>query len=128
MTASEPNAGQPGLLSGREAAFQALLSVLRGGDFVQVTLAKLRDDRRLDQREAALAMETALGAVRHALTIEHVLRAVARYDQRRVKRPRYSGAAVVLVVVPGVSLRSSPGYLPAPRPGAHSMTECRVLT
>ncbi len=82
------NPSRPGgsdSLSGREAAFQAVLAALRGAGFVQETLAHLRESQRLDRREAALAMEIALGAVRHALTIEHVLGMVARYDQRRVK-------------------------------------------
>jgi 16S rRNA (cytosine967-C5)-methyltransferase len=85
MTNLERHPGGPAPLGGREAAFQAVLAVLRGDGFVQEALAHLRDTDRLDRRESALAMEIALGAVRHALTIEHVLRAVARYDTRHVK-------------------------------------------
>ena len=87
MTNPRRNLGGPGPLSGREAAFQAVLAVLRGNGFIQDTLAYLRDTDRLARREVALAMKIALGTVRHALTIEHVLRAVADYDGRRVKPP-----------------------------------------
>ncbi|MFQ5806526.1 MAG: transcription antitermination factor NusB [Phycisphaerae bacterium] len=76
---------EAGPLSGREAAFQAVHAVLCGRRFVNETLAQLREQRRLEGREAALATEVALGAVRHAITIEHVLRAVARFDERRLK-------------------------------------------
>jgi 16S rRNA (cytosine967-C5)-methyltransferase len=72
-------------VDGREAAFQAVHDALAGRRFVNETLALLREQGRLAGREAGLAMEIALGAVRHALTIEHVLGKVAGYDQRRVK-------------------------------------------
>jgi 16S rRNA (cytosine967-C5)-methyltransferase len=84
MTAPQSSPDDPGPLSGRAAAFRAVLAALRGHGFVQETLARFRVQQRLDRREIALAMEISLGAVRHVLTIEHVLRAVANYDVRRV--------------------------------------------
>ena len=85
MIDSECNTTGARAMRGREAAFTAVLAVLRGACFIQETLAGLRSRGRLRGREAALAMEVALGAVRHALTIEHVLGKVARYDARRVQ-------------------------------------------
>lgn len=85
MTSSRRAKNETGSLSGREAAFQAVRAALSGERFVSETLGQLRGQQRLAGQEAALAMEIALGAVRHALTIEHVLGVVARYDQRRVK-------------------------------------------
>jgi 16S rRNA (cytosine967-C5)-methyltransferase len=72
-------------LGGRGAAFQAVHAALRGRCFVHDTLAQLRAQHGLEGREAALATEVALGAVRHAITLEHVLATVARFEQRRVK-------------------------------------------
>jgi hypothetical protein len=43
----------------------------------------------------------------------------------RCRRP--AGAVVGLVDGPGVSLRSTPGYLPTPRPGARHVVGSRVL-
>lgn len=74
-------------LHGREAALQAVVDVLHGRGFVQESLGRLRQQRHLRGREASLARQIALGAVRHALTIDHVLSAVARYDPRRVRTP-----------------------------------------
>ena len=71
------------LMNGRWAAFQAVRAVLRGAGFVQETLGRLRG-QGLAGREAGLAMEIALGAVRRLITIEHVLSRAARYDSRRV--------------------------------------------
>ncbi len=78
-TSSQPS------LHGRDAALQAVIDVLHGRGFVQEALARLRQQRHLRGREASLARQIALGAVRHALTIDHVLAAVARYDPRRVR-------------------------------------------
>jgi 16S rRNA (cytosine967-C5)-methyltransferase len=77
--------GNPaGTLSGRAAALLAVRNVFERRGLVQETLRGLRAGGRLAGREAALAMEIALGAVRHAVTIGHVLSAVARVDPRRV--------------------------------------------
>ncbi len=86
MTNRRGNPRGAGPLSGREAAFQAVSTALRGEGFVHETLARLRTRHRLESREAGLAMQIALGAVRHALTIDHVLRTLARYDERRVNQ------------------------------------------
>jgi len=72
-------------MNGRTAAFQAVLAALCGGGFVHDTLARLRASGGLAGREAALAMEIALGSLRHLVTIEQVLGKLARYDPRRVK-------------------------------------------
>ena len=79
----DDDAGVP--LSGRDAAHEAVLAALRGRGFVNETLGRLRAGGRLAGRESGLAAEIAFGAVRHALTIEHVFGQVARFDQRRVK-------------------------------------------
>lgn len=68
----------------RWAAYQATLAALRGEGFIGETLAALRSATALAPREAGLAMEIALGAVRHLVTIEHVLQAVARLDPQRM--------------------------------------------
>ncbi len=70
-------------LDGRMAATLAVADALAGRQFVSEGLRTLRAGGQLDGREAALATEAALGAVRHLLTIEHVLAAVARFDRRR---------------------------------------------
>jgi 16S rRNA (cytosine967-C5)-methyltransferase len=62
----------------RGAAYQALLDVLRGRGFAIERLRELRDSGELDARDAGLAAEIALGGVRHLVTIEHILRAVAQ--------------------------------------------------
>jgi 16S rRNA (cytosine967-C5)-methyltransferase len=80
----EQRAG-PGPIDGREAAFLAVRDVFSGRGFVGERLRALRDQRRVAGREAALAMQIALGAVRHALTIDRVLSTVARYDPQRVR-------------------------------------------
>lgn len=68
----------------RWAAYQATLAALRGEGFVSETLGALRSGEALAPRDAALAMEIALGAVRHIVTIEHVLTAVANLQSRRL--------------------------------------------
>jgi len=75
--------GQAGHLDGRAAAVVAVTDALRGENFVSQTLRRLRALGRLEPREAALATEVGLGAIRHLITIEHVLSRVARYDRRR---------------------------------------------
>jgi len=72
---------------GRHAALRAVMDVLSGRCFVQESLAQARGGRGLRGREAALAREVATGAIRHALTIDHVLSQVAKYDPRRVGTP-----------------------------------------
>ncbi|MBU0640115.1 MAG: class I SAM-dependent methyltransferase [Planctomycetes bacterium] len=70
---------------GREAAYHAVLGVFSGRHFVAECLARQRQRGQLAGREAALALEIALGAVRHAVTIAHILKAVARFEERRVR-------------------------------------------
>ena len=71
-------------LDGRQAAVLAVRDALGGERFASDTLRTLRATGRLPQREGGLATEIALGAVRHVITIEQVLGAVARFDRRRV--------------------------------------------
>jgi 16S rRNA (cytosine967-C5)-methyltransferase len=70
-------------LDGRTAAVMAVTDALSGEHFVNETLRELRGDGRLSGREAGLAMEIAQGAVRHAVTLDHVLQGVARYRPRQ---------------------------------------------
>ncbi len=72
--------------SGRHAAWLAVADVLAGRGFVAERLASIRRGGALDPREIALATDVGLGAVRHAITLEHVLSAVARYEPRRTPR------------------------------------------
>ncbi len=81
MSAS-PNQTQP--LSGRAAAIVALVPALDGRKFASEILRELRGSGQLDGREAALATEIAQGTIRHLVTIEHILAAVATYEPRRV--------------------------------------------
>ncbi len=67
---------------GREAAYGAVLAVLRGRGFASGVLR----GAGLAGHDLALAKEIALGAVRHAITIECVLAALARYEPRRTPR------------------------------------------
>ena len=83
-------------LDGRTAANLAVSDALAGRRFVGETLRHMRADGRLAGREAALAMEVGQGAVRHAVTIEHVLASLAQFDRRRVA-PRLR--AVLLTAV-----------------------------
>ncbi len=82
---SEPAPELPGG-GGRDAAYAAVLDVLRGTGFAIERLAELRTTAALSGRDAGLAMQIALGTVRHLLTISHVIEAVARVD-RRTTRP-----------------------------------------
>lgn len=74
-------------LSGREAAYRAVRDVLAGKGFASARLHALRRDDRLAGREAGLAMEIALGTIRHVITIAHVLGSVARFEERRTSVP-----------------------------------------
>lgn len=73
----------PPIVEARAAAALAIADALEGRRFVQDALRELRDDERLSGRDAGLAAETALGAVRHVAAIEHVLSAVSTYHPRR---------------------------------------------
>ncbi len=68
---------------GRTAAVLAVADALGGKQFAGEALRQMRSAGTLAGREAGLAMEIAQGAVRHALTIDHVLAQLARYDRRR---------------------------------------------
>ncbi|MGD8452672.1 MAG: transcription antitermination factor NusB [Phycisphaerae bacterium] len=83
MTVGELHADRTG--RGRDAAYVAVRDVLRQRDFAARALHTLRSAEGLAGRDAALAMEIALGTVRHLLTIEHVLSAVAQFDPQRVR-------------------------------------------
>jgi len=72
--------------SGRDVALHAVRAALTGKAFAGQVLRAERDELHLAGREAGFATQVALGAVRHLLTIEHVLSAVARFDRRRVPR------------------------------------------
>jgi 16S rRNA (cytosine967-C5)-methyltransferase len=74
-----------GAWTARAAASRAIVEALRGGEFVSEQIREFRNANRLDDREAALAHEIAIGAIRHAITIRRAFSAVARYDDRRVK-------------------------------------------
>ncbi len=67
----------------RTAAAIAIADAIGGRRFAQDALRELRDDERLSGREAALAAEITLGAVRHAITLEHILARVATYHAHR---------------------------------------------
>jgi 16S rRNA (cytosine967-C5)-methyltransferase len=67
---------------GRTAAILAVADALGGERFVHEVLSEWRAKRHLAGREAALATEVGLGAIRHLVTIEHVLGALARVDRR----------------------------------------------
>ncbi|MFH1746116.1 MAG: transcription antitermination factor NusB [Planctomycetota bacterium] len=73
------------MMDGREAARRAVVDVLRGQGFAADTLRALGARGQLNNRELGLATQIALGTVRHILTIEHILSAVARFDRRRVR-------------------------------------------
>ncbi len=73
----------PGELDGRTAAVLAVADALSGRHFVHEALSAWRATGRLAGREAALAMEIGQGAVRHLVTIEHVLGMLARFHRQR---------------------------------------------
>lgn len=75
-----PSAAQSSApIAAREAAVRAIEAALAGRATVDEFLAGLRADAGLIGREAALASELALGVVRHAETLNHVLQRVAAY-------------------------------------------------
>jgi 16S rRNA (cytosine967-C5)-methyltransferase len=74
---------QPAVADGRAAAALAVARALSGRGFVADALRSWRDAEILASREAALAMEIGLGAVRHAVTIEHLLGRLARFRRER---------------------------------------------
>ena len=80
-------AANSGVTSGRDAALHAVLAVYRGEGFADETVRALSQSQRLVGRETGLALEVARGAIRHCVTIDQVLRSVARYDPRRVAAP-----------------------------------------
>lgn len=82
MTTSSPES--PGS-DGRTAAVLAVSDALAGEKFVSAALRQQRATGHLSGREAGLAMEVGQGTLRHILTIEHVLGALAEFDRRRVQ-------------------------------------------
>lgn len=76
--------GPERVLTGRDAASRAIARALAGEEFVADQIRSLRRDAALDARDAGLALEIASGAIRHAITIEHVLSCVADYAHHRV--------------------------------------------
>src|SRR5690606_15326216 len=82
-----PSRPQTEMLTGRDAAVHVVRRALSGQGFAERGLRALRAGGRLAGRDQSLASETARGALRHFVTIEHVLRRVARYDPRRTSEP-----------------------------------------
>lgn len=72
-------------VDGRTAAVLAIADALGGRQFASDALRAMRSNERLSGREAGLATEIAQGTLRHVVTIEHVLAAVARLDQQQTK-------------------------------------------
>ncbi len=70
-------------LNARHAAYLAVHNVLTRRGFAADMLATLRQEGRIAGRDAALATEIALGAIRRLITIEHVLPRVAEYEPRQ---------------------------------------------
>ncbi len=85
-----------GPLDGRTAAALAVADALAGRRFASETLRELRTAGQLTGREAGLALEVTHGALRHVVTIEHILRALATFDRDRtpprVRAVLYTGA------------------------------------
>jgi len=75
-------------LDGRTAAALAVADALTGRQFAAEALREMRAAGRLAGREAGLALEVAQGAIRHLITIEHVLTSVARFPQVPAKLSR----------------------------------------
>ncbi|RMF80632.1 MAG: hypothetical protein D6744_08025, partial [Planctomycetota bacterium] len=82
-----PRSVTPRVAHGRDAAMHAVLAVFRREGFADEVVRSLSQTHRLGSRETGLAMEIARGAIRHHVTIEHVLTAVARYESKRVAAP-----------------------------------------
>jgi 16S rRNA (cytosine967-C5)-methyltransferase len=74
-------------LDARAAAHSAVERALCGRGFAVDWLRSASADGRLDRRESALATQLALGALRHVVTIDALLGAVARFERRRVAPP-----------------------------------------
>lgn len=70
-------------ISGREAAVRAIRAAYDRHRYVGDVIAALRAQHRLAPREHGLAMEVALGTMRHTLTLEHILCALATYSPER---------------------------------------------
>ncbi|MGE0480077.1 MAG: RsmB/NOP family class I SAM-dependent RNA methyltransferase [Phycisphaerae bacterium] len=69
--------------SGRQAAYAIVARVLAARTHAADELAELRSTGALPPREAALAMELALGVLRHTVTLGHVLGSLAKFDEHR---------------------------------------------
>lgn len=83
MSSRDPPVSRASPPSGRRAAYDIVTRVLTARAHAADELAELRSTGALPPREAALAMELVLGALRHSVTLGHVLSAVARLDERR---------------------------------------------
>lgn len=70
-------------ISGREAAVRAVRAAYDRHRYVGDVIAALRSQHRLAPREHGLAMEIALGTMRHTITLEHVLCSLATYEPER---------------------------------------------
>lgn len=70
-------------ISGREAAVRAIRAAYDRHRYVGDVIAVLRAQQRLAPREHGLAMEVALGTMRHTITLEHILCALATYEPAR---------------------------------------------
>ncbi|MBL8879265.1 MAG: hypothetical protein JNG88_09115 [Phycisphaerales bacterium] len=70
-------------ISGRESAVRAVRAAYDRHRYVGDVLAALRSQHRLAPREHGLAMEIALGTMRHTVTLEHVLCTLAKYEPGR---------------------------------------------
>lgn len=81
---SRNSPGDHSKLSARYAAAEAFKHACVGTLHVHESVRAHQAAERLDAREAGLAMEIALGAVRHSGTIRNILSHVAEYDDRRV--------------------------------------------
>ena len=69
----------------RAAAMAAITSALAGQSYAADRLRHLQRAMELDARDAGLARQIALGALRHVLTLDCVLGAVADYEPGRVR-------------------------------------------
>lgn len=81
---SRKSPGDHSRLTARFAAAEAFRHACVGEMHVHECIRSHQAAERLDSREAGLAMEIALGAIRHANTIRSILSHVADYDDRRV--------------------------------------------
>lgn len=69
----------------RAAAMAAITSALAGQSYVADRLRFLNREMQLENRDAGLARQIAMGALRHVLTLDCVLAAVADYEPDRVR-------------------------------------------